>query len=214
MTYADIDGRTTGVLWEQVLPPPFWLWPERAVPIGKVHPVGWLGGLEAEAFQAALEVFLTQRELQHMTPDQIGKVHPATEVATGADVESDAAGAAYPTGDGILATLARQMVDQGIDADVVAGTLAAVTGRQDETTRPAQADVQTSPSGYILPGGAFYAATWSIGHWPGGSFGGRTSKRSKTRRSWPTSAAGSGYKRAQLAASTCRAPGTPRMRKP
>lgn len=163
LTYADIDGRTTGVLWEQVLSPPFWLWPKRAAPIGKVHGVSWLGGPEAADFQSALEEFLTQRRLRRMTPPPEKFSTPRT-----ANPESGATHRSEPEDitierlpdKGILSELAQEMISQGCDPDVVAGTLAAVTGRQDQTSKPEPSDVRASQSGYILRDGAFYACAY------------------------------------------------------
>lgn len=163
LTYADIDGRAMGVLWEQVLSPPFWLWPKRATPIGKVHGVSWLGGPEAADFQSALEEFLTQRRLRHMTPPPEKFATPRTDnPETGAMCRPEPEDITIERlpDHGILAELTQEMISRGCDADVVAGTLAAVTGRQDQTSKPEQADVRDSQSGYILPGGAFYACAY------------------------------------------------------
>lgn len=156
VTYARYAAKQCGILWKEVPAPPFWWRPRRPDPTEPVAHNSWLDGASAIEFQAALNEYTLSRPLRHMTPTplritEIGDSITRAAVMVAADAEPDE----EPSTD-LFAMLGRDMIAKGMDPDAAAGVLAAVSGKQDETSPAEQGPVTASPSGYILPGGAFY----------------------------------------------------------
>jgi len=158
VTYARYAATQCGILWQEVLAPPFWWRASRPEPTEPVAHNSWLDGVSTIEFQAALNEYTLVRPLRHMTPTpvriaavEVGDsiIGSAFVVPADEDLEDE------PSTD-LFAMLGRDMIARGMSPDAAAGVLAAVAGKQDETSPAKRGPVTASPSGYILPEGQFY----------------------------------------------------------